>query len=68
MLRLPGGTADLHPSLAGCPYCANFCYDHYLEWRWRHASYLCPEVPRARQRVIGGGGGMTEARRQRHSR
>ena len=30
MLDLPA-SAPLHSSLAGCPYCENFCYDHYLE-------------------------------------
>ena len=56
---LPSPT-PLHASLAGCEYCENFCYDHWLEWRWRHARVVCPEVPRARQYVLGGGGGMTE--------
>jgi len=61
MLHMPAGSAlPLHASLQGCPYCENFCYDHYLEWRWRNESFVCPEVPRARQYVIGGGGGMTE--------
>ena len=49
--------APLHSSLAGCSYCENFCYDHYLEWRWRDASYVCPAVPRARAEFSGG---MTE--------
>ena len=60
MFALPGGTRTLHASLAGCPYCENFCYDHYLEWRFRQASVMCPEFPRSRQYVLGGGGGMTE--------
>ena len=38
----------------------SFCYDHYLEWRWRESTVVCPEVPRARQLLIGAGGGMTE--------
>ena len=46
--------------LAGCPYCCEYCYDHYLEWWWRNAAVACSEVPRARQYVLGGGGGMTE--------
>ena len=60
MFAMGGAETALHSSLAGCPYCANFCYDHYLEWRWRNASVTCPEVPRSRQYVLGGGGGMTE--------
>ena len=56
MLSLPAA-APLHHSLAGCPYCENFCYDHYLEWRWRRASVVCPAVPRARANFSGG---MTE--------
>ena len=60
MLQQPGNSTELHPSLKGCPYCENFCYDHYLEWRWRHASLACPEIPRSRQLLIGAGGGMTE--------
>ena len=53
MLELPA-SAPLHSSLAGCPYCENFCYDHYLEWRWRRASVVCPAVPRARANFSGG--------------
>ena len=60
MLAMPGDARELHETLAGCPYCANFCYDHYLEWRWRESTVVCPEVPRARQLLIGAGGGMTE--------
>ena len=60
MFALPGGERRLHSSLAGCPYCDNFCYDHYLEWRFRNESVLCPEMPRSRQYVLRGGGGMTE--------
>ncbi len=60
MLRMPADAATLHASLHGCPHCDNFCYDHYLEWRWRNGSVVCPEVPRARQLVLGEGGGMTE--------
>eukprot|EP00966_Prymnesium_polylepis_P144549 3337991-Prymnesium_polylepis.1 len=56
MLALPAG-ASLHHSLAGCDYCENFCYDHYLEWRWRHASFVCPAVSRVRANFTGG---MTE--------
>ncbi|KAL3929374.1 MAG: hypothetical protein SGPRY_001986 [Prymnesium sp.] len=56
MLDLPAD-APLHHSLVGCSYCENFCYDHYLEWRWRNASFLCPAVPRARANFSGG---MTE--------
>ena len=29
-------------------------YDHYLEWRWRDASLVCPAVPRARANFSGG--------------
>jgi len=60
MLELPGDAKELHHSLQGCPYCENFCYDHYLERRWRNASFLCPEAPRSRQLLIAAGGGMTE--------
>ena len=56
MLALPAA-APLHASLAGCGYCENFCYDHYLEWRWRHASVVCPAVSRSRANFSGG---MTE--------
>ena len=60
MFQLPGTAKELHYSLEGCPYCSNFCYDHYLEWRFRNESIVCPEYPRARQYVLNGGGGMTE--------
>lgn len=60
MFALPGGHRALHASLAGCPYCDNFCYDHYIEWRFRNESVVCPEFPRSRQYVLRGGGGMTE--------
>ena len=60
MLQMHADAGTLHASLRGCPYCDNFCYDHYLEWRWRNGSIVCPEVPRARQLVLGQGGGMTE--------
>ena len=60
MLRLKDDAVELHASLSGCPYCSNFCYDHYLEWRWRNASVVCPEIPRSRQLLLGKGGGMTE--------
>ena len=56
MLALPAA-APLHASLRGCGYCENFCYDHYLEWRWRHASVVCPAVSRSRANFSGG---MTE--------
>ena len=38
MFAMPGDADYLHASLRGCPYCDNFCYDHYLEWRWRNQS------------------------------
>ena len=60
MLSMPAGEKRLHESMHGCSYCTNFCYDHYLEWRWRDAALVCPEVPRARQLLLEGGGGMTE--------
>jgi hypothetical protein len=60
MLQMHADAGTLHASLRGCPYCDNFCYDHYLEWRWRNDSIVCPEMPRARQLVLGQGGGMTE--------
>jgi len=60
MLQMHADAGTLHASLRGCPYCDNFCYDHYLEWRWRNHSIVCPEMPRARQLVLGQGGGMTE--------
>jgi hypothetical protein len=60
MLALHSNATALHPTLLGCPYCANFCYDHYLEWRHRGSSVVCPEYPRARQIQLGVGGGMTE--------
>lgn len=53
-------TPAAQPSLDGCAYCEEFCYDHYLEHRWRDASLVCPDVPRSRQLVLGRGGGMTE--------
>lgn len=56
MLALPDG-APLHPSLRGCAYCENLCYDHWLEWRWRNALVVCPAKPRAEARFSGG---MTE--------
>ena len=52
MLAMPGDARELHETLAGCPYCANFCYDHYLEWRWRESTVVCPEVPRARHTIL----------------
>ena len=58
MLALADG-APLHRSLAGCPYCENWCYDHYLEWRWREAAFVCPAAPRAEASFRGG---MTEQR------
>jgi hypothetical protein len=60
MLALPSNATALHPSLRGCPYCSNFCYDHYLEWRHRHSAVVCPDYPRSRQMQLGVGGGMTE--------
>ena len=60
MFQLPGTARELHASLRGCSYCENFCYDHYLEWRFRNESLVCPEMPRSRQYVLGRGGGMTE--------
>ena len=56
MLALPAGS-PLHHSMAGCSWCENFCYDHYLEWRLRHASFVCPAISRARANFTGG---MTE--------
>lgn len=60
MLQLRGNETALHSSLHGCPYCLNFCYDHYLEWRHRRSSVICPAYPRSRQIQLGAGGGMTE--------
>jgi len=60
MLALPSNATALHPSLHGCPYCSNFCYDHYLEWRHRGSAVVCPDYPRSRQIQLGVGGGMTE--------
>ena len=58
MLALPDG-APLHSSMAGCSYCENLCYDHWLEWRWREAGVVCPARPRAQAEFSGG---MTEHR------
>lgn len=48
----------VHPMFDGCWYCENNCYDHYVEWVWRSAVFVAPEVPRSSQFSSGG---MTEA-------
>eukprot|EP00455_Lapot_gusevi_P035531 TRINITY_DN3935_c0_g1_i3.p1 TRINITY_DN3935_c0_g1~~TRINITY_DN3935_c0_g1_i3.p1 ORF type:complete len:181 (+),score=4.80 TRINITY_DN3935_c0_g1_i3:79-621(+) len=50
--------AEVHPMFKGCPYCENFCYDHYVEWRFRGQRFISPEIPRVTQNSRGG---MTEA-------
>jgi hypothetical protein len=39
-----------HVELAGCLWCNDYCYDHFIEWILQGAPFLAPAIPRATQR------------------
>lgn len=47
---------SVHPELAGCTWCNDYCYDHLIEWTLQGSPFLAPALPRVTQAQ---GRGMT---------
>lgn len=44
---------DIHPLFEDCWYCCTFCYDHFVEHRFKWQRFLAPDIARATQVRLG---------------